>query len=80
MYLAEISPAAERGFHLAAQELACVLGCAASAAAGPPLRLAKLAKLGFFLQNFANSCRARSRLYQNENLQENMRLTAFFKL
>ena len=38
MYLAEISPAAERGFHLAAQELACVLGCAASAAAGPPLR------------------------------------------
>ena len=34
---------------------------------------AKLAKL-------ANFWRARSRLYQNEILQENMRLTAFFKL
>ena len=32
------------------------------------------------LQNFANFWRARSRLYQNEILQENMRLTAFFKL
>ena len=31
-------------------------------------------------QNFANFWRARSRLYQNEILQENMRLTAFFKL
>ena len=30
--------------------------------------------------NFANFWRARSRLYQNEILQENMRLTAFFKL
>ena len=30
--------------------------------------------------NFANFWRARSRLYQNEFLQENMRLTAFFKL
>ena len=29
---------------------------------------------------FANFWRARSRLYQNEILQENMRLTAFFKL
>ena len=36
--------------------------------------------LQFFLQNFANFWRARSRLYQNEILQENMRLTAFFKL
>ena len=33
-----------------------------------------------FLENFANFWRARSRLYQNEILQENMRLTAFFKL
>ena len=33
-----------------------------------------------FLIIFANFCRARSRLYQNEILQENMRLTAFFKL
>ena len=33
-----------------------------------------------FFENFANFCRARSRLYQNEILQENMRLTAFFKL
>ena len=32
------------------------------------------------LYNFANFWRARSRLYQNEILQENMRLTAFFKL
>ena len=29
---------------------------------------------------FANFWRARSRLYRNEILQENMRLTAFFKL
>ena len=33
-----------------------------------------------FLQIFANFWRARSRLYQNEILQENMRSTAFFKL
>ena len=32
------------------------------------------------MQKFANFWRARSRLYQNEILQENMRLTAFFKL
>ena len=32
------------------------------------------------LQNFANFWRARWRLYQNEILQKNMRLTAFFKL
>ena len=44
------------------------------------LGLAKLAKFGQILQNFANFWRARSRLYQNEILQENMRLTAFFKL
>ena len=31
-------------------------------------------------QNFANFWRARPRLYQNEIWQENMRLTAFFKL
>ena len=37
------------------------------------LGLAKLGKL-------ANFWRARSRLYQNEILQENMRLTAFFKI
>ena len=33
-----------------------------------------------FLENFAYFWRARSRLYQNEILQENMRSTAFFKL
>ena len=33
-----------------------------------------------FFVNFANFWRARSRLYQNEILQENMRSTAFFKL
>ena len=45
----------------------------------PPVRdlgLAKFAKL----PNFANFWRARSRLYQSEILQENMRSTAFFKL
>ena len=31
-------------------------------------------------QNFVNFWRARSRLYRNEILQENMRSTAFFKL
>ena len=31
-------------------------------------------------ENFANFWRARSRLYQNEILQENMRSTSFFKL
>ena len=36
----------------------------------------RVSKIG----NFANFWRARSRLYQNEILQENMRLTAFFKL
>ena len=34
----------------------------------------------FFDNYFVNFWRARSRLYQNEILQENMRLTAFFKL
>ena len=38
---------------------------------------AKMAKLAIFLQNF---WQARSQLYRNEILQENMRLTAFFKL
>ena len=33
-----------------------------------------------FCNFFANVWRARSRLHQNEILQENMRLTAFFKL
>ena len=33
-----------------------------------------------FFENFANFWRARSRLYQNEFLQENMRSTSFFKL
>ena len=33
-----------------------------------------------FFENFVNFWRARSRLYQNEILQENMRLTAFVKL
>ena len=44
------------------------------------LGLANLGKFGQILQNFANFWRARSRLYQNEILQENMRLTAFCKL
>ena len=39
-----------------------------------------LANFAKFLQNFANFWRARSRLYQNEILQESMRSTAFFKL
>ena len=43
-------------------------------------KLANLAKLAKILQIFANFWRARSQVYQNESLQENMRLTAFFKL
>ena len=38
------------------------------------------AGLTAFFENFANFWRARSRLYQTEILQENMRSTAFFKL
>ena len=41
---------------------------------------AAFAKFAFFVQNFANFWRARSRLCQNEILQENMRWTALFKL
>ena len=43
---------------------------------------AKLPNFAIFCKilNFANFWRARSRLYQNEILQENMRSTAFFKL
>ena len=43
---------------------------------------AKLPNFAIFCKilNFANFWRARSRLYQNEILQEDMRLTAFFKL
>ena len=43
---------------------------------------AQLAKLAIFqiLANFAIFLGARSRLHQNEILQENMRLTEFFKL
>ena len=45
-------------------------------------RISKFSILQFcnFLQNIAIFWRARSRLYKNEILQENMRLTAFFKL
>ena len=39
-----------------------------------------VSKIGKFCKIFANFWRARSRRYQNEFLQENMRLTAFFKL
>ena len=41
------------------------------------VRVSKIGKISKFLAIF---WRARSRLYQNEILQENMRLTAFFKL
>ena len=44
---------------------------------------AAVSKIGKFCKmfaKFANFWRARSRLYQNEILQENMRSTAFFKL
>ena len=51
---------------------------------GRPTRDHGLSKIGkisvFFSAKFAIFWRARSRLYQNEILQENMRLTAFFKL
>ena len=39
-----------------------------------------MANFVIVLKKIANFWRARSRLYQNEILQENMRLTAFFKL
>ena len=42
--------------------------------------MSKLVNFAIFFPTFANFWRARSRLYQNEILQENMRLTAFFKL
>ena len=44
------------------------------------VRVSKISKIGKFLQNFVNFWRARSRLYQNEIFQENMRLTAFATL
>ena len=44
------------------------------------LGLAKLANFAEGIQNVANFWRARSRLYQNEILQENMRFAAFFKI
>ena len=56
---------------------------ACQAASGKRFRglgLAKLANFAKFCIFFANFWRARSRLYQNEILQENMRLTTFFKL
>ena len=44
-------------------------------------KISKIGKLSCkLLRNFAIFWQARSRLYQNEILQENMRLTAFFKL
>ena len=49
---------------------------------GPRPRLWDASKISNCLQffDFANFWRACSRLYQNELLQENMRLTAFLKL
>ena len=47
-----------------------------------PVRVIKIIKVSKISKLFAKVCnflRARSRLYQNEILQENMRLTAFFK-
>ena len=41
---------------------------------------AERGKISIFGGEFANFLRARSRLYQNEILQENMRLTALFRL
>ena len=44
------------------------------------LNRVRVSKFGKISKIFANFWRARSRLYQNEIWQENMRLTAFFKL
>ena len=53
----------------------------ASAAAAAQEQSAEIvAKFYKFLQIFANFWRARSRLHQNEILEENMRLAAFFKI
>ena len=51
-----------------------------SARRSPSIRVAKFTIFYKKLQKFADLLRARSRLYQNEFLQENMRLTAFFKI
>ena len=51
-----------------------------SSASESGFRVSKISKFCKILQIFANFWRARSRLYQNEILQENMCLTAFFKL
>ena len=56
-------------------------GKAASGAAGLRCIFRKcIFRKCIFYKNFANFWRARSRLYRNEILQENMRSTAFFKL
>ena len=47
---------------------------------GPSLETGPGPAFSKFCENFANFWRARSRLYQNEILQENMRSTAVFKL
>ena len=72
---------AEELAHLRADVLAQVRPGPAEHAAGN-LAAAKLVKISNILQilNFANFRRARSRLYQNEILQENMHLTACFEL
>ena len=52
----------------------------ATVGAGPRAQGVRVSKISKFCKIFVNFWRARSRLYQNEILQENMRLTAFFKL
>ena len=47
---------------------------------GSGVRVSKIGKFCKIFAIFANFWRARSRLYQNEILQENMRSTGFFKL
>ena len=44
------------------------------------VRVNKISNIGRIRANFAKFWRARSRLYQNEFLQQNMRLTVFLKL
>ena len=69
----DVRPAMRQYVSWSSWNLGCSLGWTTY---GKGIGLAKLGKLA----KFANFWRARSRLYQNEILQENMRSTAFFKL
>ena len=80
--LAYEEEAPEPGFGAGLPAVVAVLavGALAGATVGRAVVRPKLAIFRNFLNFFAIFWRARSRLYQNEFLQENMRLTAFFEI